>query len=1056
MTSIKLNGLGVVAPLRHARTARPHAQRAPRSPYTSRVRRWPEVRVRFDGSSLSTMYLVPVLCALLTVSLVHGTQPARDLPHGQRSKNWCARVVHKNVTCAVLETTESFLEPELTPCPMDQPGCTRQVMYRTRFRPMYKIGHKTVTELEWRCCPGFQGTDCQELRMGVRRQASPGPYLLRTEQTPGQLHLQHELPDPHLGPERVHQLEQEVQRLSQTVLDLQAAMTGMHENLRTGIQEDTSQMVVTLLNDLRLPESVKAGEVERVHVPTGMIQELEEVTSRLNDMTDTLKSKADLLDNLQDTVSSHEEQIHLLMEASRTHQSSSATPTVTDHNLLQAYIDRKLEELRQEMVETMDIKMAGLQSSFDHKILSVQKLYENQKGSNLGLAETISAKEADQQAEIHNLQLGLNESAGLIRTNRETIPAEQLDDMADLRREVNRIAEASRALNARVDNELQHISMLPFEDVYGPRIEELEARFNVTERNTEIHCFYIEEKLTRLIGEEVVGLQELLDERLNAMEDQFNKMQVGKSNNTLYTPDSESSEALQSEVSSNKQIIQGLEEKLNTLGNLCSAGCGTSPKDFDRFLEELKLCRNDVDTLGSDVNSNAQKLAQLEVLVQRKMLINQHNSKNLADLHVGLNTLRSVVASLGNLLNKQAQELQNINTTCAQSGKACHGEPSGKLSVQVEALQSRLDLLSNQVGTEPKQCRETAEGDVKEVLAADERICDVEKACDQLRKLNESLSTQVGELWTGMRQMNTTLGTHSSDLTGLKASIHNLQSQNSQMDLTSTMGPTSKPSSPGITLLDEKPSLSAEKKLPHIHIPQISIPRRAPPRPRQPEVVPRPVLETGEAGPPGTRHNPQGRMPSEALQGFAGAPGYLSLTPVAFRPNIFPATHLQRRSAQNRPIVTRAAVDVTGPFSFSAGLTVPPPPGGLGVIRFNKVLVNDGGHYNPTTGTFTVPEDGRYLVSAVLTAQQGDQFEAVLTVSHRSVQRFTSSSSMGHLDPRQQCGSCGSASLILVLSLRRGDTVRLVSTAGRLAVPKPDEVLSTFSAIFLYPTPTSR
>lgn len=36
--------------------------------------------------------------------------------------------------------------------------------YRTHFRPTYKISYKTVTELEWRCCPGYQGYDCRELK----------------------------------------------------------------------------------------------------------------------------------------------------------------------------------------------------------------------------------------------------------------------------------------------------------------------------------------------------------------------------------------------------------------------------------------------------------------------------------------------------------------------------------------------------------------------------------------------------------------------------------------------------------------------------------------------------------------------------------------------------------------------------------------------------------------------------------------------------------------------------------------------------------------------------
>ena len=38
--------------------------------------------------------------------------------------------------------------------------------------------------------------------------------------------------------------------------------------------------------------------------------------------------------------------------------------------------------------------------------------------------------------------------------------------------------------------------------------------------------------------------------------------------------------------------------------------------------------------------------------------------------------------------------------------------------------------------------------------------------------------------------------------------------------------------------------------------------------------------------------------------------------------------------------------------SFSAGLTVGPFQGEVGIIRFNKVLVNDGGCYDPHTGTY--------------------------------------------------------------------------------------------------------
>lgn len=107
---------------------------------------------------------------------------------------------------------------------------------------------------------------------------------------------------------------------------------------------------------------------------------------------------------------------------------------------------------------------------------------------------------------------------------------------------------------------------------------------------------------------------------------------------------------------------------------------------------------------------------------------------------------------------------------------------------------------------------------------------------------------------------------------------------------------------------------------------------------------------------------------------------------------------------------------------------------------------------SPPAGIFAVPIDGRYLVTAVLTAPQGEHAEAVLSVSNRSVQKLdTAGYWSGHprLTP-DQCACGGSASFSLILPLRRGDTVALVRTAGKLAISESREILSTFSAIFLY------
>lgn len=225
------------------------------------------------------------------------------------------------------------------------------------------------------------------------------------------------------------------------------------------------------------------------------------------------------------------------------------------------------------------------------------------------------------------------------------------------------------------------------------------------------------------------------------------------------------------------------------------------------------------------------------------------------------------------------------------------------------------------------------------------------------------------------------------------------------------------------------------------------------------------------------------------------------------------------------------------PVSFSAGLTLLPFPGAMGIIRFNKMFLNDGGHYDPhtgaytsaislvtsivfclfvclfclsklkkiggcikefacvqrylthsmstycmshpfstitrfhvtfslclpvcahvsVTGVFTVPVAGRYLISAVVKAERADRAEVVLSVSNHNIQRLTTSSSSS--SPRSgatdSCSCDGSASLNLVMDLKRGDRVGLVMTSGRLAASTSSEVTSTFSAVLLYPTPAN-
>ncbi|CAG08485.1 unnamed protein product, partial [Tetraodon nigroviridis] len=73
-------------------------------------------------------------------------------------RNWCSHTVTKTVTCQVQNGT--VLQRVFQSCRWPQ-GCSGG-SYKTVVRPSYKVVYRTVTSLEWKCCPGYSGTACEE------------------------------------------------------------------------------------------------------------------------------------------------------------------------------------------------------------------------------------------------------------------------------------------------------------------------------------------------------------------------------------------------------------------------------------------------------------------------------------------------------------------------------------------------------------------------------------------------------------------------------------------------------------------------------------------------------------------------------------------------------------------------------------------------------------------------------------------------------------------------------------------------------------------------------
>ncbi|XP_034416837.1 EMILIN-1-like [Cyclopterus lumpus] len=92
--------------------------------------------------------------SLYTNGNAHGARAA------SRHRNWCAFVVTRSVSCVVEDGVEAYVKPDYHPCSWGSGQCSRVVVYRTYMRPRYKVAHKMVTQMEWKCCHGYSGEDC--------------------------------------------------------------------------------------------------------------------------------------------------------------------------------------------------------------------------------------------------------------------------------------------------------------------------------------------------------------------------------------------------------------------------------------------------------------------------------------------------------------------------------------------------------------------------------------------------------------------------------------------------------------------------------------------------------------------------------------------------------------------------------------------------------------------------------------------------------------------------------------------------------------------------------
>ncbi|XP_075057856.1 multimerin-1 [Mixophyes fleayi] len=76
-----------------------------------------------------------------------------------RGKNWCAYVHTRLLPTVVMDNVDTYVSSGANPCAWNTGACSMR--NRLISQPIYRMKHKIVTSLEWKCCPGYSGEQCK-------------------------------------------------------------------------------------------------------------------------------------------------------------------------------------------------------------------------------------------------------------------------------------------------------------------------------------------------------------------------------------------------------------------------------------------------------------------------------------------------------------------------------------------------------------------------------------------------------------------------------------------------------------------------------------------------------------------------------------------------------------------------------------------------------------------------------------------------------------------------------------------------------------------------------
>ncbi|XP_023281031.1 EMILIN-3 [Seriola lalandi dorsalis] len=750
-----------------------------------------------------------------------------------RHKNHCAYVVQKNITCTMQDGVSTYVKAEYTTkciwgqkCPV--------VMYRTFYKPKYKVGFKTVTELEWRCCPGYSGENCYDgptpspggvippfrgpgipHRPGMKGfPHGPRPPM---DQKPGGGQLEPGKPFPNVPDhrpiptgqlpagdgkpnhgnkfgisgvtgERLDRMEDDMRRLTQGLDTLNGVVAGLEERLRTSLREDTNKILVSLLaNGARVPDSTVGFGVIPDGTPDGLDGEerftgLGDLAGRVTEVRDELRAKTHILEEIQGMVLGHDGQLKRLLDGAR--GKPIPGPGSTAH--VDEILDAKLADMRAEILDGFERRLAGLENFCDKKIGEVQKqCHREHMDGQEQMQQSLDGRETGLREELGSLQAQIQ---GLTLTESCCGQVNSLSQrMLLLEESVKGLTESQRQLQNALADQSIHV-----ETLIETRLVDIEGRLNATEGGPDG------------LGGVPVGLdgfKTMLEDKLKTLEERLFVAVEELSNATAPALlEGQVVPALETEIESVRRRVEGdldgIQKQLIDLELLCTSSCSpsTPPAGGVSVTEVEEECEGMEKKMKDRLDIHSNRLDRLNNTLQNLLFrIAQEDTEGTVQgeitlLKVNINSVNRTLKGLKDSISFITSEVGHANATWEQREHQLVNQVQGITKLvghqasllgagerRLAHLKGELVALKRRLAGELHGCRSTAIEVQREVKDFDSRVSQVEGQCSSLGELAEHLERIRAELErhsdSYLAQVNGTLAIHSEQLAELKGEV---------------------------------------------------------------------------------------------------------------------------------------------------------------------------------------------------------------------------------------------------------------------------------------------